>query len=464
MAKKKAATIAPQGNILAAAGRLSHLAATGSKDPGRNGLPGTTGLASSTVIGLNIPIPMQYVFGAGVLPLGVVMEVNGERQSCKSMFCFELGRMFAEAGGWLEFLVTEGKLSRELAHSIIGWSPERLDAFHGTMTSDMKVWQSTLLNLITHHTKMINSGNAEFDIPPGATFPVMYCVDSIMGANLPETNKRIEETGFAGRAFAAEALSLTTYLKTVANAVMAFPFLVVMINHLKIDKDPNQPYSEGTKRTPGGRQLKFQETFELSLSRIKSEQGLDQVKGNGLEINRRLIKMQMAKNSIGTDGRSASVWVSWQKREIAGRQVQFTKWDWDEATARMLIDFHAGKLSKIKLSESTMTKRLDEFFHIRKRGKFYISDTLGITAADQMSGAKMGRLINETPEAVAAIRHAFGIPNHNLWIPGTDYVAQRTELEAQAKVEDEKWADDMRSMAISSDVEGLDVDDAEEFE
>ena len=422
--------------------------------------------SGSTAVGLAIPFPLQYLLGCGILPLGILMEVNGEQQSCKTMFTYELGRFFAEAGGWLDFIVTEAKISEDLAHSVIGWSDERRAAFNSYMASDMAVWQRTLQTRIKDTIDMVKKGDKETGLEAGARYPVMFCVDSIMGANLPETNARIEENGFAGRAHPAEALSLTTYLKTVANLLTPYPFLAVFINHLKIDKDASNPYAEVTKRRPGGRQLRFQETFELNMYRQKTEITLDKGSKNGLEIHRRLIKMENAKNSIGTDGRTIQVYVSWQKRNIEGRSYQFTKWDWNEATTRMLIMFQEGKLiPKMKLAESTLRARLDEFFHIRKTPKGYFSDTLGIPSSAPVTAGQMGKLINESTDAMEKLRLAFGIPSHSLWTPGTDYTEQRRTILAKEQEEEAKRMDALRAALLEDEADSaLNVEDELEEE
>jgi RecA/RadA recombinase len=454
MAKKKDTSNVSPAEV-AAARAAKHI--TSIKNPEDRPKMADPGSGLSGVIGLKIPFPLQYILGCGVLPLGIVMEINGAPQSCKSMFAYELGRMFAESGGWLEFIVTEGKISKNLAYSVMGWEPERRKAFFPYMAQNMKVWQSLMQERIGQTIDMVERGDSASGMPPGATYPVMFCVDSIMGANLPETEKRINDDGFAGRSFPAEALSLTTYLKRIANMVMPYPFLAAFINHLKITES-DDAYTPAKKSRPGGKQLRFSETFEIQMYRRASETALDKSSGAGAEIHRRLIEMEVAKNSIGTDGRKIQVYVSWKFQSIGnGMSIQRTKWDWNEATTRMLANFQAGKMTRIKSADTSLRNRLDEFFHLRKlTNNRYASDFLGIPSSDPLSAGEMGALINSRDDAIQALRTAFGIPAYHTWQPGTDYAEQRREVLGRETEQENMLIEALRSEALTS---GLDIDD-----
>jgi hypothetical protein len=388
----------------------------------------------AAIVGLKIPFPLQYLFDSSVLPLGIVMEVAGTQESCKSMFSYELGRIFIDSAGWMEDIVTEGKFSPDLAYSIIGWSKERRDCFNKTQANSMNMWQSALQSQMDHTIEMIRKGDKANGLPPGAFYPVLYAVDSIVGANMEETNEKIDTNGFAGRQYSAEALSLTTYLKKIANTVVDYPFVALFVNHLKIDPAPSA-YEQPTKRRSGSKQLQFQDTYRIDLSGTKKEaKAINTPNGKRIREGRK-IKFEVSKNSLGDSGRSMEVWVTWETRAVSEtRSLQFTKWNWNDATTQLLIDFQEGKLHRrLNVSSSTRKELLDEYFHIRKEGPGqYISKTLDITTP--ISADKMGQLINSNPEALTKLRHAFGIHTYEEWAPGVDYLKQRAAaIEALAK-------------------------------
>src|SRR5690606_22588322 len=125
----------------------------------------------------------------------------------------------------------------------------------------------------------------------GYTFPVLIGVDSIMGANADETANKIEQDGSTSRGFPLEALILTPYLKDVASKISGFPFVLFLINHRKEkEKDPSKPYAEPEFTKPGGKQLRFQATYELVTHRVgKGRRTPDRRPDGGAEIEWRTI-------------------------------------------------------------------------------------------------------------------------------------------------------------------------------
>lgn len=381
-------------------------------------------------VGLQIPLPLQFVIGYGVLPLGVVMEVNGPPMSMKTAFAYEMGRMFIDRMGMEIFLVTEGKISEAFAQSIIGYNQAAVNGFAGYITESMNEWQKLLMDHIKLFTNAFTKGNAALDLPKGQTFPVLMGVDSIMGANLLEVTQKIDKDGFAGRQHPVAALSLTNYLKDAANKIAGHPINLLFINHRKeSEPDPQNPYAPVRATKAGGKHVRFQASYELVLHKVGHRIRRDTHPDGAADVHYRTIKIECLKNSGGTDGNGIEVDVSWRWRRIGGRLRQVTIWHWDAVIPQMIVSWHEGKLyafGRRLTSTGGRLEQFDRFFHLRavnggSRGKLYFSKTLGMEKSDAVNAGQMGRMIMENPEAVASIQQAFGIEPGIVWKPGVNY-------------------------------------------
>ena len=420
----------------------------GTKDPALL----AKGAATHSQVGIPIPLALQYTLGCSVLPLGIVLGIDGPSMSHKTAFAYELGRRFIRHGGWLDFLVTEGKINPTYAHSIIGYDEQALMNFHPFRTVSMNDWQDQLLKLIKMNQELADKGNKELGIKAGAKYPVMFAIDSVMGANLVEMSERIGKQGFAGRDFPVNAMSLTNYLKDIANKIQAYPFMLALINHLKEKPvDPNDRYAKRESTRAGGQHLKFQSTYELTLHAVKQWVIQDKHLDGALEIENRTVRINNGKNSAGTDGRAVDVDISWRFRNIAGSQRQITKWHWDKAIVDLLMKWQDVKTASAAMSDKTAVGRkenMDRFFHIRKIPRVgYVSRTLGIDKNNAIEDAEqMGALIRKSPEATRGIQSAFGIPIGYLWEPDTDYRRTKTKADIRAA----KDTEDLKQAAAAN--------------
>lgn len=380
-------------------------------------------------IGLEIPFLMEYVIDCQVWPLGTFIEINGPSESHKTMLLYEIGRWFAEAGGWLDMTVTESKISRSLARSIIGWSAERRKQLVAETVGSLDDGQSNVLRGIDAVIDMYEGRGPQpqsGEKLEGAVFPVVFGLDSLNGATMKEKAAKIEKDGFAGRNYAIEAGSLTEYLKMISGKIRSYPISLVGIRHLKQDEyDPSDPYKYRKKSKPGGKHVKFQATVELETSVGKRTQTQDTHPLGGMLVEHCPMTISNMKNSGGTNFRKIDVRISWRRREIGGEMLQFTQFHWDESLVNFLMNFHKkghDRVAKGSKSTSPM-KHLDYFFHIRRddRSKKYWSETFGMTKDDAVSKSQMGRMIQNNPDAVASLRAAFSVQTGLVWQVGEDF-------------------------------------------
>ncbi len=76
-----------------------------------------------------------------------------------------------------------------------------------------------------------------------------------MGKASYETQEKVHDDGFAGRNYPIEALSISTYMKTIPQMIDGWPFALVLNNHLKMGKDKD---GRDVRNTAGGKAVNFQ--------------------------------------------------------------------------------------------------------------------------------------------------------------------------------------------------------------
>lgn len=406
-------------------------------------------------LGLKIPFALQFVLGSEVLRLGIAIEVNGPPMSCKTMLMYEFGRIFTEANGWLDMVITEGKASPGLIRSVVGWGAKARRGVKMLMVSTMNAMMTQLVFRLQLYKQLATKGG-EGTKAVGHKFPVLLGVDSVMGANASETSNKINTEGDVKRNFPVEALILTPFLKEVANRIACYPYVLMLINHRKEgEKDETKPYEKVKFTKPGGKQLRFQATYELVTHLVKGWQDVDRRADGGAEVEHRLIKIGNGKNSAGTDGREIKVRVSWrtvvaEKKRADGKikkvPRQLTKWHWDEAIAPMLSAWKNGKqrrgVAGISPEASARTAKLDTILHLRESpgGRFW-SKTLGISKDAPATAERIGQLIEADDAILDGLRALFGIEDGYVWDTTKDFTRELKRLRKFAETEGADFLD-----------------------
>lgn len=394
--------------------------------------------AGNVIVGIPIPFPLQYLIGCTVLQLGIVVEANGPPESGKTTLLYEFGRLFRQAGGWLEMVVSENKISEELARSIIGWDIEGLESFHSFFASDLEDMMTEIQSISDRAKSKMKIIHPETKKPLGATFPVLIGVDSIMGTNSAESNKKISEDGSPSRSFPVEALKINPFMKKIAADISTFPQLLFIINHRKeAKKDPSKPYAPVEFTKPGGKQIQFQDTYELIIHGTKAQTHVEPRIDGGLEIFTRTLNIKVGKNSAGISGREVAVPYSWCNRmtefvqldgSVRVESKQLTIFRWNEATTNLLYAVQQAP-QKSKEAAALRLERLDRVLHFRREKGRYWSKTLGISKDDAVDPATFGMMVTRNPKILKELQQHFGIIQGYEWNGGNeDFQRLRVKL------------------------------------
>lgn len=392
------------------------------------------GEADKLLIGIPFPsFGLELIFGVNALPLGRIVQIVGTEGVYKSALGFEVIRWFCEQRGMGFLLEHETKFNPMYARSIIGWHrPRGLSHIPCDSIND---WQKFMqASMARAQAAMLGTAAKP---GPGKVWPIVFDVDSVMAKATEATQDKIEEEGYAGKGFPVEALSITSFMRKVPKDIRKWPFLILLINHLKPSKDER---GFAVRNKAGGRGLSFQETFEIEMDRHMH------FEHNTKEFFGRRLIMKMHKNSMGADRMKMPVEVRWHYEDVddvvTGRKVarQMTQWCWHEATFRMLTNDESGYPSKIR-------KILD--LQLVKGNTCVVSKALGISEDSPASFDEAGAILLSRDDILAELRRVCGVAEIKVFQPGVDYDSQmRAVKEAVASAyglpvaEDQEVAED----------------------
>lgn len=390
--------------------------------------------AESLVICIPVPaLAFEFLIAQDGFPLGLIFQLVAETGIGKSALLAEFGRWFDMAGGGMELFENETKFNELWYRSIMG---RRL--FRRTPVNRCKSvedWQR-MLTFTTARWKAAMVGTAEAP-GPGRTFPILFGIDSIMGKPSENSAEKIlgkmtkggergiTGDGHASRGYPEEALVITKYLRTYPGEMDNWPFALVLVNHLKMAKDD---MGNDTRGKAGGKQVDFQESFELELSRL----GGPKKKIQCSDFEGYPVALTCWKNSFGPGQRRIHTRLLWSyvEDEETGGFQQETIWDWDWSTIWLLNNILKGDKADPSLRRSLRATG----FHLEcpETGEIENSawsKTLGMAKSDAEPWADLGRRIRRNREVTRLLRNALRI-NQRALLAG-DYLSQLDTLASE---------------------------------
>ena len=347
------------------------------------------------------PLCLQWLIESNGWPLGRCTQSGGKYGTHKSSFIFQLIAWYLDAGGFVALVDTEYKTSGSLMRSIIpacyfDKDDPRHRRFLLLNATTINEWQKLLIDQYTRLKALVDKTKKK------PSFPILWVVDSMMGAGSAEGLDHIRSEGEApGRTFSDAPLLINQYMKSFPNTLLGWPITMHMSHHEKPALGSN-----GVTRQ-GGHAPDFYATLDIQFKR-----GGVTAMGKSMEYTRQNLwaknmKLEIRKSSMGSDvGKVLPVSFCWKFDED---DVQVSWWDWDAATA-MLLAAHATKLKDILDINHTMVKIAGE--------KFW-SDTLGISKENSVTAAEFGKII-EKSELRPAIAKALHIYQHPVFTGDMD--------------------------------------------
>lgn len=381
------------------------------------------GEASGLLIGIPIPFAMQYVIQNNIWPLSRVVELVGVEKSNKSSLGFEVARWFSLVDGMATLFENETKYSEDMAQSIVGYADEFVppkeilghipcysnDDWQTKVSFGIEAAKKLMYNGIFEE---VNGRKRQVVKPSGRTIPICVILDSLAGGICEENIRKIEKAGHGGRSHPAEALANTQYFKKLRSDLAKWPISFVVVNHLRKQKAENGPHIE--RRTPGGKHVSFQESFQLELSKERHFEYVDTRPGAvSLSINGNRIAIQCRRSGIGEEMRKIAVNLTWwyDRSPITGRPRQYSRWQWEEATVDLLLEQKGSAAARVR-------DIVD--IHAAKNGRFW-SKKLGISKQSPATKLDLGMALDKDATIMTQIADLMAIKSRVIMHAGDDY-------------------------------------------
>jgi len=387
-----------------------------------------TGAGAVRAMGIGIPIPfaLEWLLQSTVMPLGRIVQIVGKTGSNKSSLAIEFIRLMRMWEGVGYMFENESRFNAELALSILGHPAGSLDEVLGHIPCEnMNDWQTKLQKVVEALIAKMQIKSKTNLKPLGCIYPVGLIVDSVMGKLTFESTKNIEDKGFAGRKHPDEALSITNFLKSFADKLTDYPFILFLVNHLKMKKIEGTNATERIKT--GGELIGFQESIELECKKLGDIHNINPNKEASIDAGGNRLSIKCFKNSFGQTNRELQVDFRWEDKIINDVVYQHSYFDWAGALVNILIDYQTKRRGAVR-DVVDIVQVGDKDRVASKRFK--------ISQKEPVSRATLGKMIARDQDVRHKLRRLLGIKQYTAFQPGVDYYnlinSLRKQYEANA--------------------------------
>lgn len=431
MAKKKAKTFDPAdyGNLMAMnAAREEH------------GSSGKLGSSRYCSLGIPIPLALQYFLDSNCLPLGMILQLIGEKGQRKTTFALELMRMIYEYNGYGHYVLTENKFSDSLAGAICGYEDEPGSAiFKVVQSQDMNAWQVSTNRLIDQAGTVVDKGalirmpdDSQIKIPPGGYGPWLLLVDSLVAQQTNSQLSTISNEGGKDRGYATHVKALGDWIGYVKSRFVGRPFLGCFINHCSVTPNPS---GYGVQiESKGGTKLSYLSSLVIFVQSTAPQVIRSDDPNIASEMVRVNVNFTITKSSIGSDFRKLSVPVlSWKEiNHETGEVRPRMKFMWGEALLNILLPYmYAAEESSSPMqlkgqmdTESARTRFREAIFDVVKFKRVERSKTLFQAPSisdDPIEANELGLALQNNEQFVGVFHKLFGIYNSRVWELGQSF-------------------------------------------
>jgi hypothetical protein len=237
--------------------------------------------------------------------------------------------------------------------------------------------------------------------------------------------EKCEEEGSATLVQPHLANIISQFMKVMNHWFDSYPFSVVGINHLKLQKD--QHGHNSIRQIQGGYAPRFAESLEIELRRLDRKQ-IDRRLGRREQGVR--LGMSVAKNSTAAHASEIAVEMLWYYEEVtlpSGEKtdVQRTYFDWPSAAIELLIKPPVDAASCKQISGIVD-------LHPSVKDRTVWSEVLGISEDKPLSYHQAGRILESRRDIVEQLYRPLGIRRRNMFQTGVAFKDQREQAAARA--------------------------------
>jgi len=344
------------------------------------GSSGEVGIFLENVRGLPLEgnLPLQYLFGIDVLPLGRCLSIVGATSSMKSLFGWYLAGLFMKIGGLVFFIDTEEKTNTDQVVGLLGGDRTLLE--NHLIPAVAKTLDDALL-------KMVKLMQTYKNLCPKEDVPCYMMLDSLGAVTSKQSVDNMVKTGEAGNGgfgAARNAATITEQLRAfVPEYINNSSVTLSIINHQKKSMEqPASAFMPTVKTEPGGAHKDFANTFVIEMSSGKDT--------STKSFSRVMVSMKTKKSGFSKKNLRIGVNVTHSHSE-GKLHVDF---DWNETLANMLV------------GDLFLKEEISNVLHIKKDGAKFSSKTLNIS---NVSASEMGGAIHANKEIVQGLQEVFHV-------------------------------------------------------
>lgn len=328
-------------------------------------------------------LPLQYLVGVDVIPLGRMINVVGPWGVTKSSFSWYIATLFMRMSGIVLFLDGEGKSNESQTQAMVSTylELEKLKSkwFHHNRADNL----DQLLDYnVWYIKKCAEMGGKKTNTP------ILLLNDSLGAITSEEAvDGRLNDEDVKGFNAARNANKLKEDIQVFSSILRNIPVTGLYINHQKVkvsEGGGGRPsYMPPIKSETGGEHQRFQYTWILELNQIRTDKGIE----NQIPI----FKITTKKNATGPK-RDRGIEVPyerlWRGSQVEGNELLW--YDWNAALAMMLVDEKLFDPDKVA-----------EVFDIKYSQNRYSSKMLGL---DRVLDREMGAAIHANPKLVETLQ------------------------------------------------------------
>jgi len=306
-------------------------------------------------INAGVPIPylsLMYLLNSTVLSLSKAIGLAGPAMSQKSSLGYEFIRLVQRYSGAGVLIDSEGnKFNPSLIRSIMGDAAyDDRNKFNILTALD----SDESLRHMTGFMKWVRESEIQ-------RTPLALVLDSLYGTATEGMVEKQDREGVLQADFARVAQFWTRNMQAFIPQLVGWPVLFVFTNHLK-DIPSVMPGGPPGKTTPGGVAQRFYASNYLHMRRVERRQAKT-AEEDGDAVRKiqeiRTIELKLNKTSLGIDARKVNVDFVWWYRDDTDRK-QVTQWDWDSATAYLLLEEQGNADNTGKALRGVVDVRMDK--------------------------------------------------------------------------------------------------------
>ena len=364
-------------------------------------------------------LSMQYALGMNGFPYGLLIELCGQADTCKSTILYEFMRWVLQPldggpGGKVVLFETEGKDNGALRSGLYNYDEYSLNNTMVVMCTSYEQWMDCTTRTFTHYQKFFENNTQ---------FPVIVAVDSLMAAPTDKQAAEIDESGHTAADFPRLQKAISDDFKNFPRKLQNLPLLFMFVNHVR-EETKGLVKVEVSK---GGRAPEYYKSISLKFSPAAKNGRFTKTNCEG-----RTIRMTLSKNSLGSKSREIEIIILYRYIEnpsydpdsfMSSPYILSVVFDWGEADIKFLQKVIAGSVAGFSTERRKRIADVLDLHVVSKQNSptWCWSTTLGIPESDPVSFSEAGRMLMKNSKLLRTLQDELFIQRYPVFKRGDNF-------------------------------------------